>query len=229
MLVWSHYFQKLPIIGKVYKNNYVTLKRSYINFLKKSGIRPGPLVVHWLTTYRCNSNCVYCEASANEPKCEELKTEQIKKVLHELGELKVRRFFVTGGEPLMREDLFEVLDYAKQQGMSLGMITNSLLYAKFKKQIKNAEFKSIWTSVDGLASTHDKNRGHQNAYKIEDGVIIRDEDKCIGCRLCAVLCPYNAVTTLDDEIIKCDLCDGDPKCVNIVQRELFNTLMKQRS
>ena len=54
---------------------------------------------------------------------------------------------------------------------------------------------------------------HQNAYEIKDGVVIRDPDRCIGCRLCAVLCPYNAVTTIDDEIIKCDLCDGDPKCV----------------
>lgn len=166
MLVWSNYIQKVPIFGKIYTNNYFILKRSYINFLRKSGIQPGPLVVHWLATYRCNSNCVYCEASANEPKCKELKTEQMKKVINELGELKVRRFFVTGGEPLMREDLFEILDHAKRHGMSLGMITNSLLYAKFKKQIKNAAFQSIWTSVDGLASTHDKNRGHRNAYRI---------------------------------------------------------------
>jgi len=208
MLVWSHYLQKLPIVGRVYKNNYVTLKRSYINFLKKSGIRPGPLVVHWLATYRCNSNCVYCEASANEPKCEELKTEQIKKVIHELGELKVRRFFATGGEPLMREDLFEVLDYAKQQGMSLGMITNSLLYAKFRRQIKNAEFKSIWTSVDGLASTHDKNRGHPNAYKITLDAIRYYADINIPLRVVnTVVHPgnYDELPELLDELKKVEI------------------------
>jgi Fe-S-cluster-containing hydrogenase component 2 len=54
---------------------------------------------------------------------------------------------------------------------------------------------------------------HQNAYEIKDGIIIRREDKCIGCRLCAVMCPYNAITTLGKEIIKCDLCNGDPVCV----------------
>jgi len=54
---------------------------------------------------------------------------------------------------------------------------------------------------------------HQNAYTIEDGVVVRDEDRCIGCRLCAVLCPYNAITSFEGEIIKCDLCDGDPTCV----------------
>jgi Fe-S-cluster-containing hydrogenase component 2 len=54
---------------------------------------------------------------------------------------------------------------------------------------------------------------HQNAYSIEDGIVVKDDDRCIGCRMCAVFCPYNAVTTLDGEVIKCDLCDGDPKCV----------------
>jgi len=54
---------------------------------------------------------------------------------------------------------------------------------------------------------------HQNAYKIKKGIVIQNEDKCIGCRLCAVLCPYNAITTIDNEIIKCDLCENDPKCV----------------
>ena len=54
---------------------------------------------------------------------------------------------------------------------------------------------------------------HQNAYSIVDGVVVRDEDRCIGCRMCVVLCPYNAITSFDGEIIKCDLCGGDPVCV----------------
>lgn len=166
MLIWSNYIQKIPILGQVYKNRYFAWKRSYINFLRISGIRPGPIVVHWLATYRCNSRCVYCEASANDVNCEELRTEQIKKVLDELEELKVRHFFVSGGEPLMREDLFDVLDYAKQRGMLVAMITNSLLYDKFKDQIKNAGFRSIWTSIDGLYETHNRNRRYPDAYQI---------------------------------------------------------------
>ena len=54
---------------------------------------------------------------------------------------------------------------------------------------------------------------HQNAYSVVDGVVVRDEDRCIGCRMCAVLCPYDAITSFEGEIIKCDLCDGDPKCI----------------
>jgi radical SAM protein with 4Fe4S-binding SPASM domain len=142
------------------------MKRTYNNLLRKTGLRPGPLVVNWLSTYRCNSSCLYCEASANEPKCVELTSEQIKKVIDELHALKTRHFFVTGGEPLMRKDLFDILQYAKHRKMTVGMITNSLLFAHYKEEIKQAEFKSIWTSVDGLEATHDKNRGYPTAYNI---------------------------------------------------------------
>jgi len=95
-----------------------------------------------------------------------LGTENIRDVLNELEELRVRYFFVTGGEPLIREDLFEVLDDAKQRGMKVGMISNSLLYDRFKDQIKNMDFDSIWTSVDGLDETHNRNRGYPDAYQI---------------------------------------------------------------
>ncbi|MBC8391159.1 MAG: radical SAM protein [Deltaproteobacteria bacterium] len=166
MLVWSNYIQRIPVFGRIYKNNYFSWKRSYVNFLRNTGIRPGPIVVHWLTTYRCNSNCIYCEASSNEVDCEELTTEQIKAVLDGLGELEVKHLFITGGEPLLRKDLFDVLEYAKGRQITAGMITNSLLHEKFKHHIKEAGFKSIWTSVDGIEETHNTNRGYPDAYQI---------------------------------------------------------------
>ena len=166
MQVLSNYIQKIPVLGEIYKNNYFAIKRGYVNFLRQSGLRPGPVVVHWLATYRCNSNCVYCEASANDIRCDELSTGQIKNVLDELAELKAKNFFVTGGEPMLRDDLFEVLSYAKKLGLSVGMITNSLLYEKFKDQLRDVGFSSMWTSVDGLEETHNKNRGYPGAYAI---------------------------------------------------------------
>jgi radical SAM protein with 4Fe4S-binding SPASM domain len=158
--------KNIPLLGKIYSNNYCILKHAYHNFLRNSGLRPGPLMVSWVATNHCDSKCVYCEARANEASAQELTTTEIKNVLDQLNAFKVRRFFVIGGEPLMRMDLFEVLAYAKQLGMEIGIFTNSLRFKKYQQEIEAAQLQHIWTSIDGLAQTHDKYRGRQGAYDI---------------------------------------------------------------
>lgn len=49
--------------------------------------------------------------------------------------------------------------------------------------------------------------------KGEDGIIRIDKEKCIGCRMCVIACPYGAIISFKGEIIKCDFCDGDPICI----------------
>jgi len=139
--------------------------RWYKNILRTTGIRPGPSSVHWVATYRCNAHCLYCEASANEVECEELSTEQIKYTVSQLAELRVRYFYVTGGEPLLRKDVFEVIHHAKAQRMKIGFVTNSILFEKYKTDFGKARFDIIWTSVDGILKTHDRNRGYKGAYE----------------------------------------------------------------
>jgi radical SAM protein with 4Fe4S-binding SPASM domain len=162
----SNYLFTIPLFGEFFRNNYASIKRGYFNLLRNSGIRKGPVVVHWLSTFRCNSNCIYCEASANENAGKELTAAQIMNVIDQLAAMKVKHFFITGGEPMMRADLFDVIQHAKSRGLTVGMITNSILYSKFRHQIRASEFQSIWTSVDGLNETHNRNRGYPNAYGI---------------------------------------------------------------
>jgi Fe-S-cluster-containing hydrogenase component 2 len=49
--------------------------------------------------------------------------------------------------------------------------------------------------------------------KGDDGIVRVDKDKCIACRMCVVACAYGAITSFEGDIIKCDLCEGDPVCI----------------
>jgi Fe-S-cluster-containing dehydrogenase component len=51
-------------------------------------------------------------------------------------------------------------------------------------------------------------------HKDEDGIVRVNEDKCIGCRMCVIACPYAAIISHKGKIVKCDLCGGDPQCIH---------------
>ncbi len=54
----------------------------------------------------------------------------------------------------------------------------------------------------------------------ETGMVELYREKCVGCRLCLMSCPFGAITVLDDGLAsKCDLCDGDPMCVKFCEFE----------
>jgi len=87
---------------------------------------PSPTYVFWDSTRRCNLRCLHCGA-VKETYAHELSTEQMKGILDQLAAMKVGMFGATGGEPLLRRDLREVLSYAHGLGMRTGIATNGFL------------------------------------------------------------------------------------------------------
>jgi radical SAM protein with 4Fe4S-binding SPASM domain len=125
---------------------------------------PSPSVVFWDCTRRCNLHCLHCGA-VKEHYAHELTTEQVKGILNQLADEKVGMIAATGGEPLLREDLPEVLSYAHERGLKTGIATNGfLLDPAAAEWINNLQVFSVQISLDGSEETHNLIRGHDESF-----------------------------------------------------------------
>jgi radical SAM protein with 4Fe4S-binding SPASM domain len=151
-----------------------------------------PHYVLWDCTRRCNLNCIHCGAS-KEKYDKELTTEQIKSVIKELADFKVRFFAVTGGEPLTRQDLFEVLSYASSLGIKTGIATNGFLIdEKISKKIKESKISSVQISLDGMEETHNAIRRNPLSFqKAVNSIILLKELKIPIVSVATTITPMN--------------------------------------
>ena len=123
-----------------------------------------PIVV-WNVTLKCNLNCLHCYASAGK-KVEELKTEECFNIIDQLAEIKVPTILFSGGEPLLRNDIFEVAEYANSKGINCVLSTNgTLITEKMAEKLKDSGFIYVGVSIDGLEKTHDTFRGLKGSFK----------------------------------------------------------------
>lgn len=128
-----------------------------------------PTYVQWISTYRCNFRCPHCGTAAGDARPDELTTKEILGVLDTLAELGCQIFSVTGGEPLLREDIFDILKYAKAKGMKVGFVTNGYIAENYVDKLRDVKLDSVLISIDGYKENHEAIRGVKGSY-----------DKCIG-------------------------------------------------
>lgn len=124
-----------------------------------------PIVV-WNSTRRCNLKCVHCYSqSCNEDYEGELTNEQAKAMIRDLAAFKAPVLLFSGGEPLMRQDMYELGAYAKEQGMRPVISTNGTLITKSAaSKIKETGFGYVGISLDGVGETNDRFRGVKGAF-----------------------------------------------------------------
>jgi radical SAM protein with 4Fe4S-binding SPASM domain len=138
--------------------------KEFLNCLKK-GQTPPPNYVIWDCSRRCNLNCLHCGATKEKYE-KELSTKQIKDLINQLSDMKVRFFAATGGEPLLRKDILEVMDYASKKGLKTGLATNGFFIDEIKsKKIKEAGISSIQISLDGPEEVHNKIRRNELSFQ----------------------------------------------------------------
>lgn len=116
--------------------------------------RKVPLLVSWALTNRCNFRCKYC--SIWRKKTEELNTRQIKKIIDNLSSCGTKAVAFSDGEPLLRDDIQEIIDYCSERNIYTKLTTNGSLVAEKIDAIKNIDFVKL--SFDGLPQVHDYHR-----------------------------------------------------------------------
>ena len=144
---------------------------------KDSGERPGetvpekassrrPIVV-WNITRRCNLRCVHCYNDSGLGKsADEMTTEKAKAVIDDLARFAVPSILFSGGEPLMRHDLFELIEHAIGKGVRTVISTNGTLIAEdTAKQIKQLGVSYVGISLDGIGAINDQFRGVTGAFE----------------------------------------------------------------
>ena len=128
--------------------------------------KPRPIVV-WNCTRRCNLRCVHCYSSAgNVDSPEVLNTEEGKALIRDLADFGVPVVLFSGGEPLLREDIFDLADFAREQGTRTVLSTNGTLITKeVAERIRNVGFAEAGISLDGIGEKNDRFRGKNGAYE----------------------------------------------------------------
>lgn len=123
----------------------------------------------WECTLNCNFKCKHCGSRAGGAFVQEtLSTSEIKKAFLDVAQnfdAKKITIAVTGGEPLLRKDLFEVMKYASSLGFKWGMVTNGFLVnQETVKKAQDANMQTVDVSIDGIGKMHDDFRNVVGAY-----------------------------------------------------------------
>lgn len=156
------------MLRELYKLGELNIRSRYIDNERK---KHQLIDLFWECTLTCNARCKHCGSNAEKKKYDgELTTSEIKKAFKQIAnDMNADKILinVTGGEPLVRSDLCEVMEYATNNlGFHWGMTTNGILLNEENIQkLKKANLETISISIDGIEEMHDKFRGIPGSYK----------------------------------------------------------------
>ncbi|HEX7435909.1 MAG TPA: heme d1 biosynthesis radical SAM protein NirJ [Caldimonas sp.] len=148
--------------------------------------RPRGPVVIWNLVRRCNLTCKHCYAlSADHDYPNELSKAEVDAVMDDLARFHVPVLILSGGEPLLRPDIFEIAARAKSMGFYVGLSTNgTLIDASMADRVSAQGFDYVGISLDGLRETHDRFRRKQGAFEASLGAVrlLRERGVKVGLR-----------------------------------------------
>lgn len=163
------YLLEMGIIVKQKEKQYITILNDDLE--EKNYI--GHCYLH--VTGNCNLHCGYCSIDANHHN-EDLTTNQIKSIIRRLSINKINQLVFSGGEPLLRTDLEELVLYAKKLIPDIGLVSNGTLITERNAEFIAKNFDKIQISLDsGIEEVHDSLRGKGSFQKTVRGIQLLKE------------------------------------------------------
>jgi len=126
-----------------------------------------PYLVSYAITRKCNLKCKHCYSDATDVQAlDELSTTEAKGLIDSLADWGTRLLILDGGEPLCREDFFEIAKYASEKGLRTVVGSNGVLIdTETADRMKRAGVQAVQISIDGAKpATHDSFRGEDGAF-----------------------------------------------------------------
>ncbi len=127
-----------------------------------------PRLIAWETTAGCNLSCRHCRGSSTSRKpAGELTTQEAMHFIDEIAQMGKTILILSGGEPLVREDIYQIASYANIKGLSVALATNgTLVTPDVASRLKEAGVRRISVSLDGASpQTHDDFRCVPGAFE----------------------------------------------------------------
>ena len=159
----------------------------------------APICLTWELTYACNLACVHCLSSSGRRDPQELTTAEAKALLDELRELQVFYINIGGGEPMIRRDFFELIDYSTSSGIGVKFSTNGTFLGPAEaRTLATMDYLDVQISLDGIdARTNDAVRG-SGSYDIARAAMDNLRDAGFGPFKISVVVTRDNVAQLDD-------------------------------
>lgn len=127
------------------------------------------MILSWNTTKKCNLFCKHCyrDSGPEVESINELNTEECKTLIDEIQSAGFKILILSGGEPLLREDIFELASYAFQRGLRTALGSNgTLITSKVAKRLVESKLSVVSISLDSLqCEYHDKFRNVTGAWE----------------------------------------------------------------
>lgn len=154
-------------------------------------------IVYLELTRACNLKCIHCLNNSGIKQKDELTKEDLLKLIKNFSSHGVQEIRFTGGEPLLFNGIYDLINFATEEGICTSLGTNGTLITKeVAKKLKESGLKKVVVSIDGNKKTHDKIRGRKNYQKAMHGLkYLKQND--INVRVNSVIMKSNM-----DDVIK---------------------------